>query len=188
MTRSRHIKSQSHSWNTTMVKEPSAPRIWRTGWRSARPPRGLRMLLRSLMLATPLPFCASPPSINAASLSAVFAMCCPCFEARRSWDDEGSPSAARTSIRHRRTTGSVLTWKISPVESNGPKRSQMRRTQAALILSRKARERLFPGQQTTVNRQLFKDAKRLEHPVGDLTRAFVQHINGLTELNRGKNC
>src|SRR5260370_16581502 len=63
----------------------------------------------------------------------------------------------------------------------------MRRTQAALILSRKARERLFPGQQTTVNRQLFKDAKRLEHPVGDLTRAFVQHINGLTELNRGKN-
>src|SRR5258708_30676840 len=174
MTRSRHIKSQSHSWNTTMVKEPSAPRIWRTGWRSARPPRWLRRLLRSLMLATPLPYCASPPSINAASLSAVFAMCCPCFEARRSWDDEGSPSAARTSITHRTTTGSLMTWKISPVESNEPKRSQMRRTQAALILSRKERERLFLGKQTTVNRQLFKDANRLEHPLGDLTTAFVQ--------------
>jgi tetratricopeptide (TPR) repeat protein len=38
-----------------------------------------------------------------------------------------------------------------------------------------------------LNRQMFKDAKRLENPVGNLTSAFVQHINGLAELNRGKH-
>ena len=35
-------------------------------------------------------------------------------------------------------------------------------------------------------RQMREDVKRLENPIGELTRAFVQHINGLTELNRGK--
>jgi len=38
-----------------------------------------------------------------------------------------------------------------------------------------------------LNRQVYKDAKRLEHPVGDLTSAFVQHINGLVDPNRGKH-
>jgi tetratricopeptide (TPR) repeat protein len=45
---------------------------------------------------------------------------------------------------------------------------------------------LEPFADAALNRQVFKDAKRLEHPVGDLTSAFVQHINGLAEFKRGK--
>ena len=45
--------------------------------------------------------------------------------------------------------GSLLAWKISQAESNGLERSQMRRTRAAPTLSKKAKERHFPNQQTT---------------------------------------